>query len=134
MSSAIASATRSTVGPELDRTVRRRVARVRPVGRSGRRPAPRSRPLRQLAPPSLAPEVQRRAHACTGEAAAPVVVSVPQPARSRTRTRLTDRGIAVILVAGAMIVLAAVTVVTLTALQVTGDGAQPLPASYAAQP
>jgi hypothetical protein len=62
------------------------------------------------------------------------VVPVAQPVRARPGVRLTERGVAVILVAGAMIVLAALTVVTLTALRVTGDSAQPLNPSYAAQP
>jgi hypothetical protein len=52
----------------------------------------------------------------------------------QVHTRLTDRGIAVILVAGAMIVMAALVVVGLTAVRVTGEDAQPLPASYASLP
>jgi hypothetical protein len=36
--------------------------------------------------------------------------------------RLTDRGVAVVLVAGLMIMVAALTVIGLTALKVTGEG------------
>ena len=38
--------------------------------------------------------------------------------------RLTDRGVAVVLVVGLMIMVAALTVVGLTAMSVTGDGYQ----------
>jgi hypothetical protein len=38
--------------------------------------------------------------------------------------RLTDRGVAVVLVIGLMIMVAALTVVGLTAMSVTGDGYQ----------
>jgi len=41
--------------------------------------------------------------------------------------RLTDRGIGVILVAAAMIVAAALMVVSVTAFRVTGDNYQPHP-------
>ena len=117
----------------LDQPVRPRPARVRPAGRSGRSLAPRSRPARPLAPPSLAPALQAGAHSCSGESAGSVVVVLPAT-RVRTGLRITDRGIALIIVTGAMIVLAAVTVVGLTALRVTGDSYQPLPPAYASQP
>jgi hypothetical protein len=48
------------------------------------------------------------------------------------QVRLTDRGIAVILTTGVMIVVAALTVLCLTALRVTGQSVEPL-AAYAAQ-
>ena len=56
------------------------------------------------------------------------------PPREARQVRLTDRGIAVILVAGAMIVLAAATVIALTAVRVTGESYQPASFSQAAQP
>jgi hypothetical protein len=121
---------RPEAGAPAARTVRLRQApsrpvRVRPAGRSGRGLAPRSRPAGPVAPPSLRTDGQPRVRACVGEPA-----TVPQlPTSAPVRTRLTDRGIAVILVAGAMIVLAAVTVVTLTALRVTSDSSVPLASS-----
>lgn len=51
----------------------------------------------------------------------------PQPqiaavAVSEPTWQLTDRGVAVLLVAGLMIMVAALTVVSLTAITVTGEG------------
>ena len=63
------------------------------------------------------------ARACRGEA---VIQPPPAAPAAPTTMTLTDRGISVILVAGAMIVLAAVMVVTLTALRVTSDTYQPV--------
>jgi len=49
-------------------------------------------------------------------------VSAPSPVVPRTSGwRLTDRGIALVLVTGLQIVTAALAVVTLTAIRVTGD-------------
>jgi len=53
-------------------------------------------------------------------------------ASTPARLALTDRGIAVILLAGALIVLAALLVVTVTAVRVTGDG-QESPAAATAR-
>ncbi len=119
---------------DLGRPVRRQPARLRPAGRSGRSLAPRARPARPLAAPSLNPTTPVAGHACLGDTASPTAASLPAQAPVRIRTSITDRGIAVILVATAMIVLAAVTVVGLTALRVTSDSYQPLPPAYAAQP
>jgi hypothetical protein len=58
----------------------------------------------------------------------------PAVATTPGHTRLTDRGIAVVLVAGVMIVVAAMTVVGLTALRVTSDDYQPRPSSQMSQP
>jgi hypothetical protein len=60
-------------------------------------------------------------------------VAASPPCDAATRVRLTERGIAVILTTGVIIVVAALTVVCLTALRVTGESAEPLRASYAAQ-
>ncbi|MET1006061.1 MAG: hypothetical protein ABWX96_10955 [Propionibacteriaceae bacterium] len=133
MSATTLEAPKTPVSASADpstRTVRRPV-RVRPAGRSGRSLAPRSRPAHPVAAPRLAPVVNPGVRSCTAE---PVREVVEAPAAVRVRTRLTDRGIAVILVAGAMIVLAAVTVVGLTAFQVTSDSYQPLSSSSLAQP
>jgi hypothetical protein len=108
----------------------RRPSRSRPAARSGRAVGPLARPVAFVPAPSLAPSFGSRARSCTVEA--PTTTAVPRP--TRVRTRLTDRGVAVILVAGAMIVVAAVAVVGLTALRVTGDSAEPLTASYASHP
>ena len=50
------------------------------------------------------------------------VVAVPSP--SPAGWRLTDRGVAVVIVTGLMIMVAALTVIGLTALRVTSDGYQ----------
>ena len=105
-------------------------ARVRPVRRSGRSIGPRARPAGFVPVPRLTPSTGHRARACVVDFAAQA--PAPQPV-ARIVTRLTDRGIAVVLVAGAMIVVAAVTVIALTALRVTGDNAQPLSTSHAVQ-
>jgi hypothetical protein len=111
------------------RPLRRRQGESRPGDRPGRSRGPRSRPAAFAPAPGPAAPARSGVRGC----------SVEQPASTRrtaarVQTQLTERGIAVILVAGAMIVLAALTVVGLTALRVTGSGAEPLPPSYAAQP
>ena len=108
-----------------------RPTRVRPARRSGRSLAPRARPGSFAPAPALVPSTRGRARSCSVEAPAAEVVADLAP---EVHTRLTDRGIAVILVTGAMIVMAALVVVGLTAVRVTGDNAEPLPASYASQP
>jgi hypothetical protein len=109
---------------------RSRPARVRPVGRSGRSLGPRARPAGFVPAPTLTPTTGLKARACVVDVAA--AAPAPQPV-ARAVTRLTERGIAVVLVAGAMIVVAAVTVIALTAMRVTGDNAQPLSSSHAVQ-
>ena len=84
---------------------------VRPGRRDGRGSGPQTRPSR----PVRLPRNLSRSHARSCVAAAPAL-------SSPTRWRLTDRGIAVILVVSLMIVIAALAVVGLTALRVTGDG------------
>jgi hypothetical protein len=90
-------------------------------------PTARPRRLRFVAPPPA------RARSC--RPAAPVAVAVA-PHRSTT-WRLTERGVAVVLVAVAALVAASVAVVALTALRVTGESYQPghpAPAQVVAQP
>jgi hypothetical protein len=77
--------------------------------RSGRGLAPQSRPGRSVPAPSLTRHTRRPSvQACTAE---------PVPAS----WRLTDRGVAVILATGLLILLAALVVVGLTAVRVTGS-------------
>lgn len=94
-------------------TDRRRPSRgsaraVRPVGRATTgAPAPSLR----------RPEVQARS--CRSE------VTRRMPAAAEATWRLTNRGIAVIMVTGAMLVAAALTVITATALTVTAEDYRP---------
>lgn len=84
---------------------------VRPARRDGRSTGPQTRPAR----PIDLPRRLRRASAQSCAVSAPTSVAA-------SGWRLTERGIAVVLVAALMIVVAALTVVGLTALRVTGDG------------
>lgn len=84
---------------------------VRPGRRDGRASGPQTRPGR----PVQLPRSLRRSHTRS------CVVAAPAPLRS-PGWQLTDRGIAVILVVMLMIVVAALAVIGLTALRVTGDG------------
>lgn len=101
--------------------------RVRPA-RSRRGPSGRADRSRG---PRLRPELFAR-FSTGGRARSSV--SRPQGCAVSTPSqwRLTDRGIAVVLVAGLMVVVAAVTVVAATAIHVTGDSYAPNIASQAA--
>ncbi|SDS33001.1 hypothetical protein SAMN04488543_1521 [Friedmanniella luteola] len=82
----------------------------RPRRRTGRGTGPQARPARPLAGGTRV----LRPQACAVDApAAPAVASAGW--------RLTERGIALVLVTALLIVTAAVTVVGLTALRVTGE-------------
>lgn len=101
----------------------------RPRRRTGRSSGPQARPSR---PVTLAPAGRARVlrpQACTVEAPT-VALGTPRP----TVWRLTERGIALVLVTGLLIVTAAVTVIGLTALRVTGDSYAPAGQSVLAQP
>jgi hypothetical protein len=101
--------------------------RVRPGRRTGRGARPQARPDQRL-PASrslLAPGATVRACAPGGAARARIGVS--------TRWRLTERGIAVVLVSLAMIATAALAVVSLTALRVTSSGYAAGTGQHAAQ-
>jgi hypothetical protein len=83
----------------------------RPRRRTGRGTGPQARPARPLAGGTRV----LRPQACT--------VPAPAPAAAAGATwQLTERGIALVLVTGLLIVTAALTVIGLTALQVTGEG------------
>lgn len=104
--------------PMLPRPVRRR----RPARGSGRSAGPILRP----APTSPTPAALRtptvRARACRPPS--PEVAVVPAATDPDLGWRLTDRGVALVLLVGLMIMVAALTVVGLTALRVTGGGYQ----------
>jgi len=118
-------------------------ASVAPVSRSAgaRRndhsvPRPLRRPARGSArttKPALRPVSFCPSPALTARSTVPVracVLPAPEPEVSLAPTgatptwRLTDRGVAVVLVVGLMIMVAALTVVGLTAVKVTGEGNQ----------
>lgn len=83
---------------------------TRPSRGSGRGRSPQARPRTAVAPPRLAPRPHAQVRGCTGEAAA---------------LRLTDRGIAVIVVAGLMVMVASLVVIGATAMRVTGENYRP---------
>ena len=99
----------------LDQPSRSR-SRPSPAVQPGRCPATRSPLARPVGPAPLPPQVlrNRAVRACR-------VSAVSQPSAP---WRLTDRGIALVLVMTAVLVLAAVTVIGLTAWRVTGPGYQ----------
>lgn len=89
-------------------TGRRSAPVLRPAGRDELRPTRRaSVPARACAVPQPQPQLRS------------VFVAADAPT-----WRLTERGVAVVLVTGLMIMAAALTVVGLTAAKVTGDGYQ----------
>ncbi len=82
----------------------------RPRRRAGRGLGPQARPARTA---STGQAPLRRPASCT--------VPPAQLSATRTSWRLTERGIALVLVAGLLVVTAALTVVGLTAVRVTGE-------------
>ena len=86
--------------------------RVRPVRRAVPVRGPQARPARVAPVPTTEP----------GRAAAVRSCRLEVELGPTSGWRLTDRGIAVVLVLAAMIMVAAITVVGLTAWQVTGPG------------
>lgn len=91
----------------------------RPGWGSGRAARPHARPPRPVAGPELALGAPAQAHGC----------EVPRPVAARlveaTSWRLTERGVALIMAVGLAIATAALAVVGLTAMRVTGDGYAP---------
>lgn len=116
------------------RTAPRPAASVSTPTRTRRRPGvgrstgPEARPPRPLGLAGPARPLGSQSHACT--VAAPPVVEPARPAR----WRLTERGIALVLVTGLLIVTASLTVVGLTALRVTSDSYQSAGLTVLAQP
>lgn len=106
-------------GPNVERPEERSLRR--PGRGSGRASGPSFRPSSVLPPPIGRPPTTP-ARSC--------VVSMPETRELRASVpvsawRLTERGVAVVLVTGLMIMVAALTVVGLTAVKVTGAGYQP---------
>ena len=95
----------------------------RPARGSGRGAGPTLRPVEACPAPRLAQTPVAAVRSC--------VVPSPEadvslaPASSAPAWRLTDRGVATVLVVGLMIMVAALTVVGLTAFRVTGGTYQP---------
>jgi hypothetical protein len=91
------------------------LAPTAPAGRAaGRGLRPNTRPVRAVPPPSLGVSARRTPKACVAE-----------PTLGSASMRLTDRGIATVMVVGLMILVTALVVIGLTALRVTGPGYVP---------
>ena len=100
-----------------------RPLRHRPRGRgAGRTSAPTLRPSQVCRPPSARSSTVSSVRSCV--VPAPVPAGAPSGG-SVTSWRLTERGVGVVLVIGLMIMVAALTVVALTAVTVTGEGYRP---------
>lgn len=95
----------------------RRLRPGRPGRGSGRAATPTLRPAEFWPTPKFARRTGAQARSC--QLAQP---QVPAATVSAPTWRLTDRGVAVLLVSGLMIMVAALTVVGLTAVTVTGEG------------
>jgi hypothetical protein len=119
--------------PELGRpTTGRPAAPVRALrsvpteereGRPGRGSARAVRPVGRSATGVTAPKLRQphvQARSCRVDATAR-----PLPAVAQAAWRLTNRGIAVIMITGAMLVAAALTVITATAVTVTAEDYRP---------
>jgi len=108
------SLARSTPSPTRQR---------RPAHGSARAAGPILRSAVGRSPRPTGPGTVRRAQACS--LPAPEVSAAPLTSMSSAPTwRLTERGVAAVLVVGLMIMVAALTVVGLTAVKVTGAGYQ----------
>ena len=115
----LTDATSSVGKPRSLRTPQPRTRRR--SGRPGPGVGPVARPARAVSGPSLLPSLRGPVRSCVSAPEAEHRVPV-----AGSRWRLTDRGIAMVLVVGAMVVVAAITVVSLTAFRVTGSDFQPL--------
>jgi hypothetical protein len=100
----------------------------RPRRRTGRGKGPEARPFRALPAPGVTRSPKLRPQACS--IPAPAAVPLDRP----SSWRLTDRGIALVLVTGLLIVTAALAVVGLTAVRVTGGHYSDAGHSVLAQP
>lgn len=109
---------RSGRPPGSSRTVRSR----RPGRGSGRRAAPTLRASQPCPSPTLARSTPPQLRACLAPRRAAQLRPEARAGTSTSGWRLTDRGLAVVLVTGLMIMMAALTVVGLTAVKVTGEG------------
>lgn len=94
---------------------------LRPGWGTGRRTRPRSRPAGPVAAPRLNPVMAPGARGCQVERPAVRSVALSVPTLTTATWKLTDRAVALVLAAVLAIAAAAVVVVSLTALRVTGD-------------
>ncbi len=107
---------------------RRTLRQARPGRGSARTPRPTTRSLAGVPAPAVRPGALAEelrigaARSCTVVASTSAATVGP---RARAGWRLTDRGIAVVLVAGALLLAAAVTVITATAVTVTSGSYHP---------
>ena len=88
-------------------------ARVSSLAQSGRGVRPQSRPIHPAEAPSAAMSRSRAPRACVAETAAAAPV------------RLTERGVALILLTGLLLLVTAATVIGLTAFRVTSPEYRP---------
>lgn len=115
---------REPAGSNVSRPGARALRSRRAARGSGRSAGPILRPVEACPAPGLARRSVGRPHACA--LPRPDVDGATRPGPAPTPAwRLTDRGVALVLVTGLMIMVAALTVVCLTALKVTGEGYQP---------
>ncbi len=128
MSVLVAEPVRSAT--ESTRTARPiRTRPLRPGRGTGRRTGPASRPAHPVAAPRTLVERPGVTGCRVERPEAPPVARVAPP----SRWRLTDRGIALVLATGLAIAAAAMVVVSLTALRVTGESYAPAGVLAAAQ-
>jgi hypothetical protein len=100
---------------------------LRPGRGTGRQTRPQARPAHPVAAPTLAAPLLTGAASpsgCRVERPRVVTATSAKPTSRSAGWRLTERGIALVLATGLAIAAAAVVVVTLTALRVTGDSYQ----------
>ncbi len=97
------------------RTADVRTAPARPARREGRGTGPSARPPRPLGTPVIKAPRGAGPRSCAAASPAPSRVS------AASSWRLTDRAIALVVVTGLVIVTAALAVVGLTAVRVTGE-------------
>lgn len=95
----------------------RRLRPRRPGRGSGRATTPALRPAAFWPAPGPARRPRTQGRSCVMPQPQVMAATVSEPT-----WRLTDRGVAVLLVVGLMIMVAALTVVGLTAITVTGEG------------
>ena len=95
----------------------RRLRPRRPGRGSGRAAAPTLRPATFWPASDVSRRPRTQGRSCVMPQPQVVAATVSEPT-----WRLTDRGVAVLLVVGLMIMVAALTVVGLTAITVTGEG------------
>jgi hypothetical protein len=120
---ASAPVSRGAAPRALDRSNPWPLQKQRPARGSGRAAGPVLRPVVACPPPAAGRGAVRRARACSLPAPGLTAARVSSISSAPT-WRLTERGVAVVLVVGLMIMVAALTVVGLTAAKVTGAGYQ----------